>query len=133
MLCSCCWLSPQAMKQYTPMHPLWYLRTKVRVSDRYPSGLEWVSDDRYHKEGDMAGTWKQALGRYMICVGGERYHAHRLVYYLRTGVDPGQNMVLHNKDNPGRDNRQELVLQERKETKQKNSYNVQRSFAGQYW
>ena len=115
------------------MHPLWYLKTRVRLSDKYPSGLEWASDDRYHKEGEMAGVWKQALGRYIICVGGERYQAHRVVYYLRMGKDPDQHVVLHKEDNPERDNRKELVLQERKENPPKRRYNIQRPFKGQYW
>ena len=117
MLCFHRSLKLWPMKRYTSMHPLSYLRTRVRLSDKYPTGLEWASDDRYHKTGDMAGVWNQVMGRYMVCVGGERYHAHRIVYYLRTETDPGQHMVLHKEDNLERDNRQELVLQERKETK----------------
>lgn len=66
----------------------------------------------------MAGSWKPALGRYVICIGGGRYQAHRIVYYLRTGTDPGQDVVIHKADNPDRDNRKELVLQKRKKAEQ---------------
>jgi hypothetical protein len=37
-----------------------------------------------------------------------------VVYYLRTGVDPKDADVLHDKDNIARDNRLELTLYQRR-------------------
>lgn len=39
---------------------------------------------------------------------------HRVVYYLRTGNDPGDADVLHDKDNIARDNRLNLTLYKRR-------------------
>ncbi len=104
-------------RPHTPLPPLWYIKSRVQLSDRYPSGLEWVDTANGHVAGEMAGVWKQALGRYMVSIGGIRYYAHRLVYYLRTGEDPGARDVLHTEDNMDRDNRKELLLYQRPQPK----------------
>ena len=106
-------------RPHTPLPPLWHLKSKLKLSDRYPSGLEWVDTANGHTAGDMAGVWKEVLGRYMVSIGGTRYYAHRLVYFLRTGEDPGTKDVIHGEDNPGRDNRKELFLFQRPEPKPK--------------
>lgn len=97
------------------MLPIWYVRAKLKLSQQYPSGLEWVETTGRHKEGEMAGKWN---GRYyMVRMNGDQFHAHRIVYYLRTGKDPGNADVLHDKENIERDNRKPLTLFQRKEPK----------------
>lgn len=51
------------------------------------------------KAGAVAGT-KNALGYYMIGVGGRRYYTHRVAYALMTGEWP-QHLVDHIDMNPG--------------------------------
>lgn len=120
-------------RNYTKMLPLWYLETKLKLSDQYPSGLEWVDKDRNHKPGDMAGIWKQQFKRYILYLTGDFFYAHRIVYYLRTGEDPGNKDVLHLPDNPERDNRKELILFERKPVKPPTRRNRRRSdYASDY-
>ncbi|NBX71588.1 hypothetical protein EBQ91_01550 [bacterium] len=45
----------------------------------------------------------------LVRMSGEQFHAHRLVYFLRTGQDPGNADVLHLPDNIDKDNRKDLV------------------------
>jgi hypothetical protein len=115
------------------MLPLWFLETKLKLSDNYPSGLEWVDKDRNHKPGDMAGIWKSRIKRYILHITGDFIYAHRVVYYLRTGEDPGNKDVLHLPNNPERDNRKELILFERKTVKPPTRRNRRRSdYASDY-
>ena len=101
-------------RTYQEMLPLWWLQEQVELSDDYPSGLVWRSEGRYHKPGEMAGTRRSDGRYYYVFLAGTRYTAHRIVYYLRTGEDPGTADVMHGADNPTRDNRLELTLFQRK-------------------
>jgi len=101
-------------RTYQGMLPLWWLHEQVALSDDYPSGLVWRSEGRYHKPGDMAGTLRKDGRYYYLFLAGARYAAHRIVYYLRTGEDPGTADVIHGTDNPTRDNRKKLTLFQRK-------------------
>ena len=56
----------------------------------------------------MAGKW--AGKYYVLWMAGEPFHAHRIVYYMRTGADPENADILHGEDNPEKDNRKELTL-----------------------
>jgi len=100
-------------RTYNKMLPLWYMKEKVKLTDRYPSGLEWVEQKYYHKIGDMAGRWTNPGDYYVVRMNDLRFHAHRLVYYLRTEIDPGNADVVHLPDNKTKDNRQELILRVR--------------------
>lgn len=101
-------------RQYKRMPPLWHIEQKLVLSDRYPSGLEWVETNGWRKAGEMAGKLVKSTGFYMVRVGGEQYQAHRLVYYLRKGEDPGDADVLHEINNETKDNRKLLFLFMRK-------------------
>lgn len=102
-------------RQYRPMPPLWYVKQRLRLTDKYPSGLEWAETNRRHKEGDMAG-YLEHLGRYyVVSLDNEKLHAHRIVYYLRTGEDPGNADVKRPEDCPRHQLPTELWLESRKE------------------
>jgi len=101
-------------RAYRKMLPLWWMQERLALSDKYPSGLEWLMEGRYHKPGDMAGTARADGRYYYLFLAGNRYTAHRIVYYLRTGEDPGTADVMHGADNLTRDNRMELTLFQRK-------------------
>lgn len=113
-------------RAYKPMLPIWYIRARLKLTLDYPSGLMWIDTTGHHKAGEMAGKWN---GRYyMVRMSGDQFHAHRIVYYLRTGKDPGNADVLHGKDNPERDNRKPLTLFQRKPPKYSNSSTHRRDF-----
>jgi hypothetical protein len=69
----------------------------------------------YHEPGDPAGSTSLLTAGFTPSqFWVQRYPAHRVVYYMRTGVDPGDADVLHGKDNIARDNRLELTLYQRR-------------------
>ena len=68
----------------------------------------------------MAGRWTLPGRYYLVRMSGEPFHAHRLVYFLRTGQDPGNADVLHLSDNIDKDNRKPLVLHVRPPSARKN-------------
>ena len=104
-------------RAYKPLLPLWYLRAKLKLSLKYPSALEWRETTGRHQAGDMAGKWNSTGQYYVIRMNGDQFHAHRIVYYLRTGKDPGNVDVIHGDDNPEKDNRKLLFLFARKKPK----------------
>jgi hypothetical protein len=77
--------------------------------------LEWRQTTGRHGVGEMAGKRMTGKSFYLVSLFSRRYQAHRLVYYLRSGTDPGSADVLHGDDNPEKDNRKELVLFHRKD------------------
>jgi len=101
-------------RNYTPMMPLWWVEEQLELTDRYPTGLAWRTKNRFHEPGDPAGILHQNGKFFYVSLANVKFTAHRLVYYLRTGIDPGNADVLHLPDNPERDNRKELILKQRK-------------------
>ena len=99
-------------RTYLEMLPLWYLQDQLELSDQYATGLAWKTQARGHKPGDMAGRVNGKYAYISLC--GARYQAHRIVYYLRTGNDPGNADVVHDPSNVTYDNREELVLKQRR-------------------
>lgn len=107
--------SPGPMaRKYHEMPPLWWIQEQLALSDAHPCGLVWKTEDRYHCQGEAAGSLRNDGRFYTVSLLGIRYPAHRVVYYLRTGDDPGDADVLHTKENVARDNRLELVLFKRR-------------------
>lgn len=82
----------------------------LRLSDVYPSGLEWTINDAWRLKGQQAGrrTGKKKYWEVTLC--NETFACHRVVYLLRTGVDPGNFDVVHSQDNEDKDNRKDLFL-----------------------
>ena len=101
-------------RAYHKLPPLWYLEEQLELSDEYPSGLTWKQDGPCRKAGEMAGRARKHGRHYYVGLLDEQFLAHRIVYYMRTGEDPGNADVVHGADNPQRDNRMELALYQRK-------------------
>jgi hypothetical protein len=101
-------------RTYQQLPPLWYLEEQLELSDQYPSGLAWKQEGPYHKAGEMAGRARKHGRHYYVGLLNERYLAHRIVYFMRTGEDPGNADVVHGSDNSERDNRMDLTLYQRK-------------------
>jgi len=92
---------------YKPLPPLEDLKEILQLSDDFPSGLMWTANTGWHQPGEAAGRLDSSGRYYVLSLGNEKYHAHRLVYYLRTGEDPGSSDVLKKENG-------ELILQKRK-------------------
>jgi hypothetical protein len=91
------------------MPPLWRVQELIKLSDRYPSGLEWVVDKACNKAGTQAGRMNKVTGFYMVCIDNTVYLAHRLVYFLQTEEDPLHIDIIHEKNNVNKDNRMKLI------------------------
>ena len=91
------------------MPPLWRVQELIKLSDRYPSGLEWVVDKACNKAGTQAGRMNKVTGFYMVCIDNTVYLAHRVVYFLRTEEDPIDMDIMHEFGNFDKDNRKKLV------------------------
>jgi len=115
-------------RPYKPLLPLWYLRSKLKLTVQYPSALEWRETTGHHKEGEMAGKWNSRGRYYVVRMNGDQYHAHRIVYYLRTGKDPKNKDVIHGDDNPDKDNRKRLFLFERQKPKHQRKNTQRKDF-----
>jgi len=87
-----------------------YISTIVCLSDDSPSGLKWLISSGKKSAGDPVTRKDTCDGFYRVSINNTVYLAHRVVYYLRTGVDPGGADVVHGPDNPDRDNRKSLSL-----------------------
>jgi hypothetical protein len=101
-------------RTYHEMPPLWWLQEHLELTSDCPSGLKWKTAGRLHEPGDQAGVLRSDGRFYTISLLGTKYPAHRVVYYLRTGTNPENADVLHDKDNIARDNRLKLSLFQRK-------------------
>jgi hypothetical protein len=91
-----------------PLHPLWYIRENLEPTDLYPSGLAWRTTTGWHRKGSMAGRYVPQTRYYVISLGGTSFTAHRLLYALLSGKDPGTARVYHLSED--RDNRKGLSL-----------------------
>lgn len=82
----------------------------LMLCDKTPSGLRWTGDSRNKIPGAPVTRLDKNSGMYRVSLGGVVFLAHRIVYYLRHGVDPGGADVIHGADNPAKDNRLSLHL-----------------------
>jgi hypothetical protein len=89
------------MTEPKPLPPLKELKEILIISDSSPSNLRWIKARTNRiKPGDCAGTLCKD-GYYNVGLkdnsskGYSYYKAHRIVYYLQTGIDPGAALVDH--------------------------------------
>ena len=114
--------SPNALqmsRNHKEMPPLWRVQELLQLSDQYPSGLEWRVKKACNPAGSQAGRLNKVSGYYMVCIDNVVYLAHRVVYYLRTGVDPIKTDVVHEYSNKEKDNRKKLVASKKHAQKTK--------------
>lgn len=86
-----------------PLPPLDLLREYLEIDETSPSGLRWkkLQGRCQKKPGDVAGGhsdkgyWKINFTYKGVKKG---YRAHRIVIYILTGQDPGNNIVDHKSD-----------------------------------
>lgn len=111
-------------RNHKEMPPLWRVQELLKLSDQYPSGLQWRVKKACNPAGSQAGRFNKATGYYMLCIDNVVYLGHRVVYYLRTGTDPVSLDVKHECENKEKDNRKILVTCAKYAKKQQSQLNV---------
>jgi hypothetical protein len=114
-------------RQYKPLPSLEELQQRLRLTDKYPSGLEWVETTARHAEGQMAGYLEYHKRYFVVAFSGQKFHAHRIVYYMRTGVDPRDADVLRSEGKPKDQLPDQMFLEQRKASKLRTRRNRRKS------
>ena len=76
--------------------PVSYIDEYLSVSNSSASGLEWRNDPPFKpgRIGTQAG-YRHRSGYWDVTLLGKAYRAHRVVWYLHTGQDPGLSEIDH--------------------------------------
>lgn len=80
-----------------PLPPLDQLLDRYSLNPDSPSGLVFKNPnpmDRNNKPGDVAGC-RDKKGYWQIRFNGVLYKAHRIIYFMQTGTDPGNLFIDH--------------------------------------
>ena len=101
-------------RHHMPLPSLWRLHELFKLSDQYPSGLEWKVAKAGYKPGDQAGKLNKTTGFYVVSVDNSSFLAHRIVQYMRTEKNLSYSTVSHSLDNKQKDNRKELITTDAK-------------------
>jgi hypothetical protein len=81
--------------RYNALPPLEELQERLTLSTNSPSGLIWIKKGtRGIKPGDTAGK-QNTNGYWQVRFKNKSYYAHRLIYYIKTGIDPLSKEVDH--------------------------------------
>ncbi len=81
--------------------PMDIIRELYELSDSSPSGLRWrVSRSGNKGKGSPVGSLARTIGnpnrdRYFVSLKGSTYRAHRIIYAMHHGVDPGEMQIDH--------------------------------------
>jgi hypothetical protein len=72
------------------------------IDETSPSGLRWKSSGKGRRKDLQAGSFQRKY--WAIMYNGIKYYNHRVIYFLKTGIDPGNFTIDHiNRDT--KDNR----------------------------
>ena len=119
--------------------PLELLNSILELDDSSPTGLRWrMSRSNRVRIGDPAGT-KHNQGYWQIGIKTDKnrlYLCHRIVYYMKTGIDPVNNFIDHPTNE--RNNNSQLRLcvfkdNVRNRRKDKSKNKTSSSFKGVSW
>lgn len=79
-----------------PLPELELLETYLEICEASPSGLIWIKRPKQSKikVGDIAGR-RHHLGYWQVKFKGKLYLTHRVVYFLKTGVDFQNHPIDH--------------------------------------
>lgn len=81
--------------KHTPLPPLEEIQERLALSANSPSGLIWIKKGtRGIRPGDVAGK-RNFNGYWQVRFNTRNYYAHRLVFYIKTGIDPAEKEVDH--------------------------------------
>lgn len=83
-----------------PLPPLELLEEYLEIDETSPSGLRWkkVKIVNQKKPGDVAGYLRKPHNYWFVGIKTDKlrqYPAHRIVFYLTTKQDPGNNIIDH--------------------------------------
>jgi hypothetical protein len=71
------------------------LHEVFELDEESPSGLRWKKSLCTRiKPGDVAGT-KSDKGYWNVYFVSARYKVHRIIFYMKTGIDPGNKLIDH--------------------------------------
>ena len=96
-------------RNYKKMPSLWRIKELFELSHQTYSGLQWAISKAGYKKGDPAGRLNKSNLYYFVSIDNESYMAHRIVYYLKTGICPDNHSVQHAFSNKNKDNRLQLI------------------------
>ena len=71
-----------------------WLKEHLAIDPEMASGLKWIKKYVHRKPGQMAGCLN-TNGYYQVRIKGKLYLAHRLIYYIKTGIDPADKVIDH--------------------------------------
>jgi hypothetical protein len=85
--------------RYLKLPELDTLKELFTIDPSSPSGLKWKTPSKYSKmkPEDVAGK-KTHEGYWRVKINYVGYTAHRIIFYMETGKDPGSKMIDHAKD-----------------------------------
>jgi hypothetical protein len=81
-----------------PLPPLELLQELLEISLESPSGLVWKNPKAYQLKPDQVAGTKTKKGYWRVGIRTKtykQYMAHRIVYFLQTGKDPGAAQIDH--------------------------------------
>ena len=58
---------------YKKLPEMWRIEELFKLSDKYPSGLEWAKNKARYKKGDQAGRLNRSNGYYFVSIDNEEY------------------------------------------------------------
>ncbi|WP_268796626.1 HNH endonuclease [Pseudomonas huanghezhanensis] len=83
------------MQHFKPMPNYAELRQRYAVDRASPSGLSRTQAAR-GKNGKIGPVLSKSTdGYYRVKIDGEHYRTQRVIYFLNSGIDPGQKVVDH--------------------------------------
>lgn len=99
-----------------PMPPLNVLQESFKIDPESPSGLTRIKSTRGPSGAKGPAIAKCSAGLWRVKLSGCNYRTARVIYYMHTGTDPLNLVVIHKDDNPmnnHRDNLKAIPSQER--------------------
>jgi hypothetical protein len=84
------------MTPYIKLPNFEFLHDCLEIDETSPSGLRWKNPNKYSnkKKGDVAGN-KTDEGYWRVRINYIKYTAHRIIFYMKTGEDPGDYQIDH--------------------------------------
>lgn len=83
------------MVKHKPLPPLEELKEHLYLDETSPSGLRWADAKKKGVIPHSIAGKQNINGYWLVGFNFERYLAHRLAFYMQTGIDPAENTVDH--------------------------------------
>jgi hypothetical protein len=83
------------MINHKPLPPLDRLKKYLYLDESSPSGLRWADAKKKGVVPHSVAGKPNSNGYWAVGFDLDRYLAHRLVFFMQTGIDPGPNTVDH--------------------------------------